>query len=154
MVVLAVRASVFTGLAGVAGGSGGWVVLVEEFLKCSQGLCLEFDEFIQFLVILGADGVDKFCSGFKDEIGHVIGERCGSVHVICDAIAGSLGGEFACGGLRELFYNEWAKFGESLVSLGFGFPFLDGGVEGAKAFDSGFEECKAMVQISGNADHL
>ena len=75
---------------------------------------------------MGADGVDEFCSGFEDKIGCVVGERCDGVHVICDAIAGSLGGEFACGGLGELFYNEWAKFGESLVALGFGFPFLDG----------------------------
>ena len=103
---------------------------------------------------MGTDGIDKFCSGFKDKIGHVIGERCSSVHVICDAIAGSLGGEFACGGLRELLYNEWAKFGESLVTLRFGFPFLDGGVKGAGAFDGGFEERKVTVWISGNADLL
>ena len=72
--------------------------------------------------------------------------------MICDAIAGGLGCEFAV--LGELSYNKWTKLGESLVALGFGFPFLDGGVKGAGAFDSGFEECKAMVQISGNADHL
>ena len=83
-----------------------------------------------------------------------MGERCDGVHMICNAIAGGLGGEFACGGLGELFYDEWAKLGESLVALGFGFPFLDGGVKGASAFDSGFEECKAMVWISGNANLL
>ena len=39
--------------------------------------------------------------------------------------------------LRELAYDEWVKRGESLVTLGFGFPFSDGGVQGASAFDSG-----------------
>ena len=54
------------------------------------------------------------------------------------AIAGGLGGEFASVVLGELFYDEWAKLGESLVALGFGFPFLDGGIEGAGVFPSGF----------------
>ena len=54
MVALAVRALVFVGLAWVAGDSGGGhSVLVEEFLECGQGLHLEFDEVIQFFVILG-----------------------------------------------------------------------------------------------------
>ena len=53
MVVLAVRALVFVGLACVAGGSGGRrSVLVEEFLEYGQGLCLEFDEVIHFFVVL------------------------------------------------------------------------------------------------------
>ena len=65
-----------------------------------------------------------------------MGKRCDDVHVICDAIAGGLGGEFASVVLGELSYNEWAKLGESLVTLGFGFPFLDGRVEGARTFDS------------------
>ena len=51
MVVLAVRALVFVGLACVAGDSGGGhSVLVEEFLECSQSLHLEFDEVVQFLL--------------------------------------------------------------------------------------------------------
>ncbi len=33
-------------------------------------------------------------------------------------------------GLRELFDNEWMKFGESLVAPGFGFPFSDDWVVG------------------------
>ena len=80
--------------------------MVEEFLECGQGLHLEFDEVIHFFIVLGANSIDKFCSGFKDKIGSVMGERCDGVHMICDAIAGSLGSEFACGGLGELFYNE------------------------------------------------
>ena len=47
---------------------------MEEFLEHGQGLHLEFDEVIQFFVVLGADGIDKFCSGFKDKIGGVVGE--------------------------------------------------------------------------------
>ena len=77
MVALAVRALVLVGLAWVAGGSGGGrSVLVEEFLECSQSLCLEFDEVVQFLVVLGTDGIDKFCSDYKDKIDGVMGERC------------------------------------------------------------------------------
>ena len=83
-----------------------------------------------------------------------MGERCDDVHVICDAKAGSLGGEFASVVLGELFYDEWVKLGESLVALGFGFPFSNCRVEGAGVLDSGFEECKAMVWISRNADLL
>ena len=83
-----------------------------------------------------------------------MGDRCDSVHVICNAVASSLGGEFACGGLGELFYDKWAKFGESLVALGSGFPFSDGKVKGAGAFDSGFDECKVTAQIHRNADLL
>ena len=155
MVALAVGALVFAGLACVAGGSGGrHSVLVEEFLECSQGLHLEFDEVIEFFVVLGTDGIDKFCSGCQDKIGGVVGERCGCVHMIFDAIAGGLASEFASVVLGELSYDEWAKLGESLVALGFGFPFLDGGVESTGAFDSSFEECEAMVWISGNANLL
>ncbi len=91
---LAVRSLVFASLAWVAGGHGGGrSVLVEEFLKCDQGLHLEFDEVIQFFVVLGTDGIDKFCSGFKDKIGGVGIERRDGVHVICNTIGGSLGGE-------------------------------------------------------------
>jgi hypothetical protein len=141
MVVLAVRALVSVWVAGVAGGSGaGRIVLVEEFLECGQGLRLEFDEVIQFLVILGADGNDKFCSGFEDEIGSVIGKRCDGVRVICNAITGILRGDFACGSFGELFHNEWAEVGKSLITRGFCFPFLDGWVEGACSFYSGPEE--------------
>ena len=130
MVVLAVRALVFVGLEWVAGGRvGRRSVLVEEFLECGHGLHLEFDEVIQFLAILGADGVDKFCSGFKDKINVVTSERCDSAHVICNAIAGGLGSEFASVVLCKPLYNEWAKLGESLVAFGFGFPFSDGGLK-------------------------
>ena len=44
---------------------------MEEYLECSQDLCLEFDEVIQFFVSLSTDSIDKFCSGFKDKIGGV-----------------------------------------------------------------------------------
>ena len=77
---------------------------------------------------------------------------CYGVHIICNAIVSSLGGELACGDLGELFHNEWAKFGDRLVALGFGFPFSDGGVKGAGVFHSGFEECKATMWVSGNAN--
>ena len=148
---LALRALVFARVAGVAGGSSaGRIVLVEEFLECGHGLCLEFDEVVQFLVILSADGVDKFCSDFEDEIGSVIDERCDGVHVIRKAITGSLSGDFACGSFGELFHNEWAEVGESLVTLGFCFPFSDGWVEGACAFYNSLEESKAMMWISRN----
>ncbi len=60
MVALAVRALVFVGLAWVAGDSGGGhSVLVEEFLGCGQSLHLEFDEAVQFFIVLGADGIDE-----------------------------------------------------------------------------------------------
>ena len=79
---------------------------MEEFLECGQGLHLEFDKVVQFLVVLGADSIDKFCSGFEDEIGRVIGERCDGVHVLCNAITGSLSSEFVCGSFGELFHDE------------------------------------------------
>ena len=142
-------------MVGVAGGSGaGCIVLVEEFLECVQGLRLEFDEVIQFLVVLGTDGVDKFCSGFKEEIGSVIGQRCDVVHVIRNAITGSLSGDFACGSFGKLFHNEWVEVGKSLVTLEFCFPFSDGWVEGAHVFYSGLEESKTMMWISRDTDLL
>ena len=68
MVALAVRALVFVGLVYVVRESGGGrSVLVEEFLECGQGLRLEFDEVVQFLVVLGADGIAESCSGFNIE---------------------------------------------------------------------------------------
>ena len=81
-----------------------------------------------------------------------MGERSDGVNVICDAIAGGLGSEFVGVVLGKLFYNEWAKHGESLVALRFGFPFSNGGVKGASAFHSGFEECKVTVWVSRNSD--
>ena len=63
----------------------------------------QFDEVIQIFATLGADSIDKFCSGFKDEIGSVMGKRCDGVDVICDTITGNLGSEFACVVLGDLF---------------------------------------------------
>ena len=63
----------------------------------------QFDEVIQIFATLGADSIDKFCSGVKDEIGSVMGKRCDGVDVICDAITGDLGSEFACVLFLETF---------------------------------------------------
>ena len=153
MVVLAVRALVFAWLAWVAGGSGGKrSVLVEEFLECSQGLHQEFDEVVQFLVILGTDGINKFCGGFKYKIRRVSSERCDHVHVIRNAIPSGLSGEFASCSLGELFYNEWAKSDKSLAGLWIGFPLADGRVIIARAFYGGLEEGKATVRVGRNAN--
>ena len=103
---------------------------------------------------MGADSVDKFCSGFEDKIGHVIGERCDGVHRIRNALIGSLSGDFAWGSFGELFHNECAEVGKSLVTLGFCFPFLDGWVKGACAYYSSLENSKVTMRISRNTDLL
>jgi hypothetical protein len=111
VVVLAVRAFGFAGLAGSAGGGGaGWVVLVEEFLESGQSLCLEFDEIVEFLVVLHTDGIDEFCSGFENEIGRVGGERSDGIDMVSNTIAGHLHGECVRGSLGEFLHDEWAKF--------------------------------------------
>ena len=45
-------------------GVGGRIGLGKEFLDGGQCFCLNFDEVIQFLVILGGHSIGKFCSGF------------------------------------------------------------------------------------------
>ena len=69
--------------------------------------------------------------------------------MICNAIPSSLSDEFLCCSLGVLSNDERAKSDESLVSIWFGFPFVDGGVIIARAFHGGLEESKAMMRSAG-----
>ena len=67
--MLAVRTFVFVVLMGNAeGGRTWWGGLVEEFLESGQCLDLEFDEVVEFFVVLHTDGIDKFCSGLRTSL--------------------------------------------------------------------------------------
>ena len=138
--------------AGLAGCGTRWIVLVEEFLESGQCLRLEFDEVVEFSVVLRTYGIDEFCSGLENKVGRVSSERSDSIDVVSDAVACRLRGEFARGSFREFLHDERAKFVKCLITLGFGFPFSDGGVKGACTFYSGLEKCEASLWIGGNAD--
>ena len=61
---------IVTSVVGAGGcGSG------KKFLEGSEGLCVEFDEFIQFLVILMSYGIDKFSGCFENKVCGLINER-------------------------------------------------------------------------------
>ena len=108
-------------------GIWGRVGLGEEFLEGGQCFSLEFYEFIQLF-------------GFKDDIGGDMGKWVCSFDIVGDAETSSLHNEFERVGFGKLFDNEWMKFDEGLVTLGFNFPFVDGWVKGARAFDGCFEK--------------
>jgi len=111
-------------------------------LEYGEGLCLEFDEFNQLLVILMSNNVDKFGGCFENKVGGVVVERVCCFGVVGNDIASCLRRLLVRGGLGELFDEERTKIGNVLVSLGFGFPFVDGSIRGTGMFYGIFDECK------------
>ena len=105
---------------------------------------MEFDEFIQFLVVLMSNGVDEFGGCFENKVGGIVIERVSGFGVVGNAIASCLRCLLAHGGLGELFDEKRTKFGKGLVGLGFGFPFADGSIEGTGIFYGSFHECKMI----------
>ena len=73
MVLLAMRALVYAYWEiGTEVGVGGRIGLCEEFLEGVQHLHFQFDEVLQFLIILGGHCIDKLCSGLENMIRCVI----------------------------------------------------------------------------------
>lgn len=101
---------------------------VEDMLsgKC---LSLELDEFIQLVIVLIGNCIYKFGNCFNNKIGVVVSERVCSLGVVINAVTSCLCHLSVRVCFGNLFDKKRVKFGEGLVSLGFGLLFTHGSIK-------------------------